>query len=157
MEGPEEDLDTMKKVSLRGKTIAIVGPATFETLLKTHYLTHTTGVTCRFLHEEKSGSRPGDGLVNSSAIVLVDCQKGKVESCLSEMKSDSHLSGIFLKPLVLFNVAPEDVQRGKEMNGDVKGLLSPGASPDVFLEMVMDAVCKGMESPATENGAVKQI
>jgi hypothetical protein len=149
-------INTMKRVSLRGKTATIVGPPTFENFLKAHYITQMTGVTCRFFHEEKSGPRPGDDLVNSSAVILVDCQKSNVESCLAEMKADSQLNGIFLKPLVLFNVAPEDVQRGEEMNGDVKGLLSPGASPDVFLEIVMDAVCEGKESPATESGTVQQ-
>jgi hypothetical protein len=147
----------MKKVNLRGKTITIVGPPTFENFLKAHYITQMTGVTCRFFHEEKSGPWPGDDLLNSSAIVLVDCQKGNVETCLAEMKADSQLSGIFLKPLVLFNVAPEDVREKGAVNNGIKGLLSPGVSPDAFLEMVVDAVCEGKESPVTDCGAVKQI
>lgn len=144
----------MKRVSLRGKTVAIIGPPTFENFLKAHYITQMTGITCRFFHEEKSGPRPGDELVSSSAMVLVDCQKGSVESCLAEMKADSQLNGLFLKPLVLFNVTPEDVREKGTVNNGIKGLLLPEASPDVFLEMVVDAICEGKESPVTECGAV---
>jgi hypothetical protein len=49
-------------------------------------------------------------------IVLVDCEKGNVESCLSAMKADSQLTGIFQKPMLLFNVAPEDVKKQEEVN-----------------------------------------
>jgi hypothetical protein len=132
----------MKKVSLRGKTITIVGPSTYATFLKTHYLTQETGATFRFIHEEGSEPHPGNNPVSSSAIVLVDCQKEKVENCLSAMKANSKLDGIFLKPLVLFNVDPEDVQKGEAVNGVIKGLPSPYASPDVFLEMIIRVACE---------------
>ena len=147
----------MKKVSLRGKTITIVGPATFETLLKAHYLTHTTGVSFRFFHEEQSRHPSEENGVSSSIIVLIDCEKGKVESCLSGMKADSKLDGVFQKPIVLFNVAPEDIRERGEVNDGIRGLLSPGASPDVFLETVVDAVCGEKASAAAQCGSVKQI
>jgi len=147
----------MKKVSLRGKSITIVGPATFETLLKAHYITHTTGVNFRFFHEEQSRHPSEENGVSSSIIVLIDCEKGKVESCLSGMKADSKLDGVFQKPIVLFNVAPEDIRERGEVNDGIRGLLSPGASPDVFLETVVDAVCEEKASAAAQCGSVKQI
>lgn len=144
----------MQKVNLRGKTITIVGPATFETFLKAHYLTQMTGVSFRFFHEEPSGHPSGENGLNSSTIVLVDCEKGNVESCLSGMKADSQLNGIFQKPMVLFNVAPEDVEKQEEVNAGVRGLLSFGVSPDVFLETVVGAIC-GEKAPPSGCGAVK--
>ncbi|HRT61217.1 MAG TPA: hypothetical protein P5551_02480 [Syntrophales bacterium] len=146
----------MKKVSLRGKTITIVGPSTYETFLKAHYLTQETGVTFRFFRGEKSGPPPGNDPVSSSVIVLVDCQMEKVENCLPTIKADSQLNGIFLKPLVLFNVAPEDVQKGEAVNGVIKGLLSPYASPEVFLEMIIHVACEERRSATAECGALKQ-
>lgn len=152
----KEIKEAMKNVSLRGKTITIVGPSTFETLLKAHYLTHMTGVRFRFFHEEGSSHPSADDTLDSSEVVLVDCRKGKVEGCLSEMKADSELNGIFRKPIVLFNVAPEDVRDREALDSGIKGLLSHGVSPDIFLETVIDAVC-GSEVPAAAgNGWVQQ-
>ena len=147
----------MKHVNLRGKTITIVGPSTLETLLKAHYLTHETGVTCLFYNEERSRQPSEGNVVSSSNLVLIDCKKGKFESCLSEIKADSQLNGIFQKPLVLFNVVPEDIQETWTMNNGIKGLLSSSALPDVFLEMIINAVCEENISAVAGSGNVKKI
>ncbi len=146
----------MKNVSLRGKIITIVGPSTFETFLKAHYLTHMTGVRFRFFHEERSSHPSAGDTLDSSEVVLIDCRNGKVEGRLSEMKADAELNGVFRKPIVLFNVAPEDVRDQEALGGGIRGLLSAGVSPDIFLETVVDAVY-GSELPAAAgNGLVQQ-
>jgi len=132
----------MKNIHLRGKTITIVGPHTFETLLKAHYLTHATGVICRLFSEERSKHPSAEHVVSSSNLVLIDCENGKIESSLSEMKKDSQLNGIFQKPLVLFNVDLRDIQETGTVNDGIMGLLPTGAPPDVFLEVVSDALSK---------------
>jgi hypothetical protein len=147
----------MKKVNLRGNTITIVGPSTFETLLKAHYLTHATGVTCRLFSEERPKHPSAENVVSSSTLVLIDCQNGKIESCLSEIKADSQLNGIFQKPLVLFNVVPGDIQETGTMNNGIKGLLSSSALPDIFLEMIINAVCEENISAVAGSGNVKKI